>query len=113
MNINLSDLVKSVTNEVKHSDIIDTFIKELEEGIRRMNDNNIEEFTIDRFEGNIAVCENRQTKEMINVKAEELTEGAREGNILIRKEGKFVLNQGKEQEISERIKEKMDNLWNN
>lgn len=113
MNINLSDLVKSVTNEVKHSDIIDTFIKELEEGIRRMNDNNIEEFTIDRFEGNIAVCENRQTKEMINVKAEELPEGAREGNILIRKEGKFVLNQRKEQEISERIKEKMDNLWNN
>lgn len=113
MNINLSDLVKSVTNEVKHSDIIDTFIKELEEGIRRMNDNNIEEFTIDRFEGNIAVCENRETKEMINVNIKDLPEGVKEGTILTYKEGRFFLNKDKEQEVSQRIKEKMDNLWNN
>lgn len=111
MNINLSDLVKSVTSELKHSDIVESFIREIEKGLTKMDER--KELTIDRFEGDIAVCENRQTKEMINVKAEELPEGAREGNILIRKEGKFVLNQGKEQEISERIKEKMDNLWNN
>ena len=113
MNINLGDLIRTADKEKDHDNIIDTFIKELEKGLERMNNRDIKEITIDRFENDIAVCENRQTKEMINVKAEELPEGAREGNILIRKEGKFVLNQGKEQEISERIKEKMDNLWNN
>lgn len=83
MNINFSDLAKSISNEVKHNKIIDTFINELEEGLKRMNNSNIEEFTIDRFEGNIAVCENRKTKEMINVKVENLPKGAKEGNILI------------------------------
>ena len=56
---------------------------------------------------------NLTTQEAINIKLEELPEGAKEGSILTFKEGKFILNQEKEREVSKRIKEKMDNLWNN
>ena len=111
MNINLSDLVKSVTSELKHSDIVESFIREIEKGLTKMDER--KELTIDRFEGDIAVCENRETNEMINIKVKDLPEGAKEGAILTYKEGRFFLNKDKEQEVSQRIKEKMDNLWNN
>ena len=111
MNINLSDLVKSVTSELKHSDIVESFIREIEKGLTKMDER--KELTIDRFEGDIAVCENRETNEMINIKVKDLPEGAKEGAIITYKEGRFFLNKDKEQEVSQRIKEKMDNLWNN
>lgn len=113
MNINLGDLIRTADKEKDHDNIIDTFIKELEKGLERMNNRDIKEITIDRFENDIAVCENRETKEIVNIKLEELPEGAKEGSILTFKEGKFILNQEKEREVSKRIKEKMDNLWNN
>ena len=113
MNINLSDLVRSVSNELKHSDMVGSFIKELEKGLKRMDNSNVKNFTIDRIEDDIAVCENRETNEMINIKVKDLPEGAKEGAILTYKEGRFFLNKDKEQEVSQRIKEKMDNLWNN
>ena len=113
MNINLGDLIRTADKEKDHDNIIDTFIKELEKGLERMNNRDIKEITIDRFENDIAVCENRETKEIVNIKLEKLPEGAKEGSILTFKEGKFILNQEKEREVSKRIKEKMDNLWNN
>lgn len=69
-------------------------------------------YTIDRFEGEFAVCENRETGEMINIKKENLPEKIKEGSILKLKNGKYFLDEEKEQEISDRIKQKMDNLWN-
>ena len=70
-----------------------------------------EEFVIDRFEGNIAVLENRNTKEIIEVNTKELPGNLKEGEYLDRVNGKFIKNEEKNQEISERIKNKMDNLW--
>ena len=69
-------------------------------------------YTIDRFEGEFAVCENRETGEMINIKKENLPEKIKEGSILKLKNGKYFLDEEKEQEISDRIKQKMDDLWN-
>ena len=50
MNINLGDLIRTADKEKNHDNIIDTFIKELEKGLERMNNRDIKEITIDRFE---------------------------------------------------------------
>ena len=72
---------------------------------------NNEEFVVDRFEGDIAILENRNTKEMIEVDRKELPDTIKEGEYLNRVNGKFIKNEEKNIEISERIKKKMDNLW--
>ena len=50
---------------------------------------------------------------MINIKRKDLPEDSREGSILKLKNGKFELDLEEEEKVEKRIKEKMDNLWNN
>lgn len=71
----------------------------------------IEEFTVDRFEENYVVLENRKTNEIINVDKDELPEGIDEGDILDRINGKYIMDRDKTEEVSNRIEEKMNNLW--
>lgn len=113
MPINLGNLAKSVGRELfqDNQNFVSNFIKEMEGKLQNMNE--IKEYTIDRLEGNIAVCEDRDTKEMVNIKIKELPLGIKEGSILTYKNGEFTINKEKEQEISERISQKMNNLWNN
>lgn len=73
----------------------------------------IEEFTIDRFEGDFAVLEDRNTGKMLDVKKEDLPENVKEGDILDKINGKYTVNPEKTLETKERIKDKMKNLWNN
>ena len=100
------------TREENRQGFISEFLKELEKGLKNMN-NEIKEYTIDRFEGNFAVCEDRDTGEMVDFKRDDLPQNAKEGSILKCSNGKFEINSKQEQEVSERIKQKMDNLWNN
>ena len=92
-----------LTREESHQGFISEFLKELEKGLRN----------IDRFEGDFAVCEDRDTGEMVDFKRDDLPQNAREGSILKYSNGKFEIDSKQEQEVSERIKQKMDNLWNN
>ncbi len=71
----------------------------------------IEEFTIDRFEGDFAVIEDRNTGKMLDIKKEDLPENAKEGDILDKINGKYIVNEEKTLEAKERIKDKMKNLW--
>lgn len=71
----------------------------------------IEEFTVDRFEENYVVLENRNTNEIINVNKNELPEGIDEGDILDKINGKYILDRNKTEEVSNRISDKMNNLW--
>ena len=81
----------------------------------------IEEFTIDRFEGDFAVLEDRNTgkmldvkkEDMLDVKKEDLPENVKEGDILDKINGKYTVNEEKTLEAKERIKDKMKKLWNN
>ena len=73
----------------------------------------IEEFTIDRFEGDIAVLEDRNNGKMLDVKKEDLPENIKEGDILDKINGKYTVNPEKTLESKERIKDKMKKLWNN
>ncbi len=71
----------------------------------------IEEFTVDRFEENYVVLENRKTNEFINVDKSNLPDGINEGDILNRINGKYTVDRDKTEEVSNRISDKMNNLW--
>lgn len=74
--------------------------------------NAIEEFVIDRFEEEIAILENRQTKERIEVPKNQLPDNTKEGTILKRINGKYIQDQEQTKNVEEDIKKRMDNLWN-
>ena len=72
----------------------------------------IEEYTIERFEENIVVLENRENQKMINVGRDKIPEWVKEGDIVRVINGKILKDEKKTEEVSERIKNKMDDLWN-
>lgn len=112
-----------VNNTLSHSEknkYVQSFITQL---FNRLNINKkIEEenmlkeeleiiYVIDRFEGNYAVCENRETEEMKNINIYELPENVKEGDVLRYKNGEYVLDKEMQQTIEERIKEKTQNIF--
>ena len=68
---------------------------------------------IDRFEENIAVCENRANGQIKEIHIVYLPEEAREGTVLKYEDGRYVVDKQMQEEISNRIKRKMDDIWNN
>lgn len=72
----------------------------------------IEEFTVDRFEGDVVILENRKTQEMINLKKEELPEGLKTGDIIKKINGKFYIDIVETEKIEKRIENKIKDLWN-
>ena len=68
-------------------------------------------YIIDRFEGNYAVCENRETKEMKNINIYELPEEINEGDVLRYKNNEYVLDTELKNEIEEKIKEKTKDIF--
>jgi hypothetical protein len=74
-------------------------------------ENKEEIYVIDRFEGNYAVCENRETKEMVNVVVSKLPEDIKEGDVLTYKDNSFFKNEDLQREIEDRIREKVKNIF--
>lgn len=109
--LDISNFFRTLENEANSKINIENFMKEIESRFKNMQEEKV--YTIDRFEGDLAVCEDRKTKEMINIKRKDLPEDSREGSILKLKNGKFELDLEEEEKVEKRIKEKMDNLWNN
>ena len=72
----------------------------------------IEEYSVDRFEGEYAVLENRKTNEIKHVKKDMLPENIKEGSILQYVNGKYVYNEDLTKEETNRIQDKMNKLWN-
>ena len=72
----------------------------------------IEEFTIDKFEDDIVVLENRDTRQIVNINKDELPNDIKEGDILKKINGKYFIDKDLKQETADRIKKKMDDLWN-
>ncbi len=109
--LDISNFFRTLENEAHSKINIENFMKEIESRFKNMQEEKV--YTIDRFEGDLAVCEDRKTKEMINIKRKDLPEDSREGSILKLNNGKFELDLEEEEKVEKRIKEKMDNLWNN
>ena len=70
-----------------------------------------EELIIDRFEGYIAICEDRKTGKYKEISKENLQEGLREGDLIKFENGKYVKNEERQDEIEKEIKEKMNKVW--
>ena len=60
----------------------------------------VQEYTLDRYEGNIAVLENRKTGKMENVDKSKLPDNLEEGSILKCINGKYIFDKEKTEEIS-------------
>ena len=101
------DIWKKIDKTISQG--IDNFIKELSEGLKKME----QELVVDRFEEDIAICEDRKTGKKVEINKSELPQEVKEGNVLKYQNGKYKIDVEKHEEISKRIKEKMDNLWNN
>lgn len=102
------NLFQNIVNEIKKIDV-NEFINEIKERLEKME----EELVIDRFEGNVAVCEDRKTGKKIEILKENLEEGLKEGDIIKEKKGKYVQANELQEETEKRIKQKMNKLWNN
>lgn len=72
----------------------------------------IQEFSIDRFEEDIAVLENRENGKKISIERNKLPNNLKEGDILKCINGKYSLDKERTQEETNRIRNKMDDLWN-
>lgn len=70
-------------------------------------------YIVDRIENNIAILENKKTKEMIDVDINILPPNIHEGAILIFKDNKYIINQDLEIERKKSILEKFNCLRKN
>lgn len=102
------NLFQNIANEIKKIDV-NEFINEIKERLEKME----EELVIDRFEGNVVVCEDRKTGKKIEILRENLEEGLKEGDIIKEEKGKYVQANELQEETEKRIQEKMNKLWNN
>lgn len=68
-------------------------------------------FSIDRFEGDFAVCENRETGEFINIPLTKLPKNIKEGSILKFESRNYILDIGSTKKAQEEIKNLVDNLF--
>ena len=91
---------------IKQIDIKD-FMNELIERLEKME----QELVVDRAEGNIVICEDRNTGKIKQIAKSELPENVKEGTVLTFENGKYQINNKKQEEISKRIEEKMNILW--
>ncbi len=104
MDLNIWKTVDKTINQGLNS-----FVKQLSEVLERME----QELVVDRFEDNIAICEDRKTGKIVEINRDELPSNIKEGNVLKYQNGKYEIDEKKQEEISNRIKNKMDSLWNN
>lgn len=70
-------------------------------------------FAIDRIEENIAVCQNLETKEMIEVTIDKLPKDIKDGTILLLEDNEYKLDLTEEEIRRKRIQERFNRLKKN
>ena len=92
---------------------IETYIENNFENQELIQEKLLEEKTlvIDRFEGDIAVCENRKTQEIENIDIKNLPANIKEGDILKLKNNEYQIDTEAREEAENRINEKLKNLF--
>lgn len=79
--------------------------------LKYINNNNSISFSIDRFEENFAVCENRLTQEMILISKELIPTPSKTGDILILKNNILVIDKKTTNQEQEEIKNLVNQLF--
>lgn len=110
MDLNLfHSLEKSITENSLVSKLLKTFEQKLNEN----TDLSLIEshlYTLDRFEGNVAVCEDRETKEMLDIPISQIPENAVEGDILSYENNSLSIEKEKTQEARKSIQDLVNSL---
>ena len=107
MNLDLfNNLGKNISSNSSNN-FIDTFINELKNFLDK---NSSSLYTLDRFEGDFAILENRNTKKMTDIPISNIPSNAKEGDILKLSSGSYVIDYKETNIVSDRIRDKMDNL---
>ena len=110
MNLNfLEELGKAVEKTINKERDIKGIKKEEVELAQKLDA--IEEYTIDRFEENMAVIEDRKTGKIKNISKEKLPIQSKEGDIIKCINGKYLLDIEETEKIEKDIQEKYNNLW--
>lgn len=110
MNLDLfNNLGKNISSDSSNN-FLENFINELKSYLDK-NSNPM--FTLDRFEGDFAVLENRNTKEMTDIPISNILSNAKEGDILKLSNGSYVVDYEETRTVSDKIREKMNNLKSN
>ena len=65
---------------------------------------------IDRFEGKFAVCE-KENREMINIKTSLLPKDAKEGDVLVVKDNKIIIDVAETNRRKKEIENLTRDLW--
>lgn len=99
-------LFQNIVNEVRKINIGD-LLSEVKERLEKME----EELIIDRFEEDIAICEDRKTGKIIEIPRKNIEENVKEGDVIKKVEGIYEKNIEKQTEIEKRIEEKMNKIW--
>lgn len=100
------DLLNNISRGQNEIDVTE-FQRELTNKLEEMESR----FTIDRFEGDVVVLENRDTGEMLNVNKKDIPQDAKEGTILKLNKDKYEIDMEEQKIVEDRIKNKMKNLW--
>lgn len=107
MNLDLFNNLGKNISSYSSNNFLENFINELK---NYLNKNSNPMYTLDRFEGNFAVLENRNTKEMTDIPISNIPSNAKEGDILKLSNGSYVIDYEETSIVSDRIRNKMDNL---
>ncbi len=108
----INSIDRGLEKNVKNYDnsFLDNFIDELKNHLRKeILDNNL--FVLDRIEGNTAICENMENCEIIEIDKNLIEGSAKEGDVLIFKNGKYSIDAEKTLTKKEEINEKIEKLW--
>lgn len=107
MNLDLFNNLGKNISSYSSNNFLENFINELK---NYLNKNSNPMYTLDRFEGNFAVLENRNTKEITDIPISNIPFDAKEGDILKLFNGSYVIDYEETSIVSDRIRNKMDNL---
>ena len=67
-------------------------------------------YVIDRIEDNIVVCQNLETKEMVEIEKKLLPQNIRDGNVLLFENNEYKLDLAEEEIRRQRIRERFNRL---
>ncbi len=112
MNLNFFEELGKAINETIEKQKVNNIDKLEDEEIelaRKLDA--IEQFTIDRFEENFVVLEDRKTGKMENIEKYKIPDGCNEGDILKCINGKYILDKDETIKVEKEIEDKYKNLW--
>ena len=67
-------------------------------------------YVIDRIEDNIVVCQNLETKEMVEIEKKLLPQNIKDGNVLLFENNEYKLDLAEEEIRRQRIRERFNRL---